>query len=102
MIGDPAAEPRRCVVVRVPGRLRSYTAGAATLALDPLPPGATVDEVLRAMDARCPGLRFRLVDEQRRIRRHVRIFVAGKAAAGVDTPVGDGDEIVIVGALSGG
>ncbi len=102
MAEDPALIPRRGVVVRVPGLLRSYTAGAATLVLDPLPSGATVDDVLHAMDARCPGLRFRLVDEQRRIRRHVRIFVAGVAAAGVATPVGDGAEIMIVGALSGG
>lgn len=102
MVEAPPPTPRRGVVVRVPGLLRSYTAGAATLALAPLPAGATVDDALRAIDARCPGLRFRLVDEQQRIRRHIRIFVAGTAAAGVDTPVGDGDEIMIVGALSGG
>jgi molybdopterin converting factor small subunit len=102
MVGNPAVNPRRGVLVRVPGLLRSYTAGAATLALDPLPAGATVDDALRAIDARCPGLRFRLVDEQQRIRRHIRIFIAGVVASGVDVPVRDGDEIMIVGALSGG
>lgn len=102
MIANPASNTGRRVLVRVPGLLRSYTAGAATLAVDPLPAAATVDDVLRAIDGRCPGFRFRLVDEQRRIRRHIRIFVGGTVANDVDAPVGAGDEIMIVGALSGG
>jgi molybdopterin converting factor small subunit len=61
-----------------------------------------VDEVLGDLDRRFPGIRFRVVDEQDRIRRHMRIFVGQEAACDVRAPLRDGDEVMIFGALSGG
>ena len=59
-------------------------------------------EVLDDLDHRFPGLRFRVIDEQDRIRRHMRIFVGQDEARRIDAPVRDGAELLIFGALSGG
>jgi hypothetical protein len=64
--------------------------------------GATIDEVLNDLDRRFPGLRFRVIDEQDRIRPHMRIFVGRTAARDVAAPLCAGDELMIFGALSGG
>ncbi len=84
--------------VLLPTQLQSYCAGAPRIEAV----GATVDLVLRDLDRRFPGVRFRIVDEQDRIRRHMRIFVDGEAVDGVGTSVADGGELLIFGALSGG
>ena len=86
------------VAVRVAALLHSYTGGASELHAN----GDTVGEVLADLDRRFPGLRFRVVDEQERMRRHMRCFVNDTDVRSVATQVGDGDEIYIVGALSGG
>lgn len=83
--------------VHVPTLLQSYTKAAEVEGA-----GATVDAVLRDLDARYPGLRFRLVDEQDRLRPHMRVFVRSQDTRDLTTPVGEGDEVHIVGALSGG
>jgi molybdopterin converting factor small subunit len=43
-----------------------------------------------------------MVDEQGRIRRHVRVFVNGDQAKDLALPLRAGDEVIIVQALSGG
>ena len=84
--------------VFIPTQLRNYTGGATAVEAQ----GRTVEEVLGALDARYPGLRFRVVDEQGRIRRHMRIFVDGERVMEVDAKVGTRGEVHIFGALSGG
>ncbi|HZK98942.1 MAG TPA: MoaD/ThiS family protein [Caulobacteraceae bacterium] len=84
--------------VSIPSQLQSYCAGSSRVEAT----GATVDQVLRDLDRRFPGIRFRVVDEQDRIRRHMRIFVGSEAATAVSVALGDGDEVLIFGALSGG
>jgi len=86
------------VAVRLAPLLHAYTGGAATVAVR----GATLGEALADLDRSCPGIRFRIVDEQDRLRRHVRCFVNDADARDLATPLRDGDEIFIVGALSGG
>ena len=53
----------------------------------------------RTIDARYPGLRFRVVDEQDRIRRHMRIFVGQDETRTLAAPLRDGGELLIFGAL---
>jgi molybdopterin converting factor small subunit len=84
--------------VFIPTQLQSYCAGASQVEAN----GATLDLVLGDLDRRFPGIKFRIVDEQQRIRRHMRIFVGGDAASDVCSRVRDGDEVLIFGALSGG
>jgi molybdopterin converting factor small subunit len=85
-------------VVRIPSQLQSYTAGATCVEA----PGETIDQVLWALDRAYPGIRFRVIDEQDRVRRHMRLFVGTEAATDVGAPLGKGDELLIFGALSGG
>ena len=86
------------VQVLIPSQLIAYTAGSTRVEAD----GATVDAVLNDLDRRFPGLKFRVVDEQDRIRRHMRIFVGPEEARDLRRPLAPGDELMIFGALSGG
>jgi molybdopterin synthase sulfur carrier subunit len=83
--------------VRIPTPLRSYTEGAKEVDVD----GATVDD-LRALDERFPGIRFRVVDEQGRLRKHMKVFVGPDAVRDLSTPVTGVDEVTLMQALSGG
>jgi sulfur-carrier protein len=64
--------------------------------------GATLAEVLADLDRQFPGIRFRMIDEQERMRRHVRFFVNGTAVFDLSMPLAPTDELFIVQALSGG
>ena len=83
--------------VLIPSALISYTERNHVEAA-----GATVAEVLDALDAKYPGIRFRMIDEQQHIRRHIRMFVSGEQVRDMAQPLGPKDELVIVQALSGG
>lgn len=84
--------------VGIPTPLRSYTAGAKAVDAE----GTTLTELLDDLDVRYPGIRFRLVDEQGRLRQHMRIFVNRTIVDDLDQGVGADDEIVLMQALSGG
>ncbi|HEY8217978.1 MAG TPA: MoaD/ThiS family protein [Acidimicrobiia bacterium] len=84
--------------VRIPTPLRSYTEQRAEVDAD----GATLGEVLVDLDRRYPGIRFRMVDEQGQIRKHMKVFLNGESERDLDVAVGDADEVVIMQALSGG
>lgn len=84
--------------VFIPSQLTSYTEGASRLAAA----GDSIEQVLDDLDRRFPGLKFRVVDEQDRIRRHMRIFRNGDRAQDIRLPVSETDEVLIFGALSGG
>jgi molybdopterin converting factor small subunit len=49
-----------------------------------------------------PGIRFRVIDEQDRMRPHVRFFVNGQAVGELSHALRPKDAVVIVPALSGG
>lgn len=83
--------------VLIPGALRSYTEKSEAEAN-----GATLADVLADLDRRYEGIRFRMIDEQDRIRRHIRIFVNGEQARDLSQPLSATDEVIIVQALSGG
>ncbi|MEO8007289.1 MAG: MoaD/ThiS family protein [Betaproteobacteria bacterium] len=84
--------------VIVPSPLFSYTGGQRQIEAQ----GDSLTGLLEALDARYPGLRHRIVDEQDRIRRHIRFFVNGEMTERLDCALGSGDEVMIVAALSGG
>ena len=84
--------------VAIPSQLRDYTRGAPEVDAT----GSTVSEVLADLDRQFNGMRFRIIDEQDRIRPHVRIFLNHDQARRLDIPVNPSDRIMIVGALSGG
>lgn len=84
--------------VRIPTPLRSYTGGATYVEAT----GTTIDELLRDVDVACPGLRFRVVDEQGALRQHVNIFVNQESVRDLTTAIAPDDEVVLMQALSGG
>ena len=84
--------------VRIPDPLRSYTEQQPVVDAD----GNTVAEILADLDDRYPGIRFRMVDEQNRIRKHMKVFVNDESVRDLDTAITDRDEITIMQALSGG
>lgn len=83
--------------VIIPSPLLSYTREREVEAS-----GGTLAEVVADLDRRYPGLRFRVIDEQDRLRPHVRLFVNGEQAQDLATALAPGDEVQIVQALSGG
>ncbi len=84
--------------VRIASPLRSYTNGLASIAAN----GATLADVLADLERRFPGMRFRMIDEQNRIRQHIRLFVNTRAASNLAEPVLAGDQVHLICALSGG
>lgn len=83
--------------VIIPSPLLSYTSAREVEAN-----GATLDEVLLDLEHRFPGIRFRIVDEQDRVRRHMRFFLNGALVDDIKTRVAKDDELFILQALSGG
>jgi molybdopterin converting factor small subunit len=84
--------------VLIPTPLRSYTKQKRLVEAD----GVTVGAVLADLDRQFPGIRFRMVDEHDRMRRHMRLFVNGEQVFDLSRKIGASDEIAIVQALSGG
>ena len=83
--------------VGIPSPLRSYTNEREVEAH-----GATLAELLADLERRYPGIRVRMIDEQERVRPHMRVFVNGVQVFDLARALGAGDEIQIVQALSGG
>jgi len=89
------------VTVRIPTQLRALTGGRGEVQVD----GATVGEVLKALDAAHPGLAERLFDESGALRRFVNVFLADEDVRfldGLETPVVAGQTVSIVPAVAGG
>jgi sulfur-carrier protein len=85
------------VKVLVPSALHSYTGAPQVEAT-----GATLLGLFADLDRRYPGLRFRVVDEQQRLRPNMRIFVNGVGVRDLGHALQADDFVAIVLALSGG
>jgi sulfur-carrier protein len=83
--------------VLIPGPLLSYTHEREVDAI-----GGSVDELLADLERQFPGLRFRLIDEQNRMRPHMRLFVNGEQVFELLHSLHPTDAVQIVQALSGG
>ncbi|HET9600345.1 MAG TPA: MoaD/ThiS family protein [Acidimicrobiales bacterium] len=98
------------VRVRVPTPLRELVGGARTVEIAVAPPPAgdgtvTVAAVLDAIATEHPALERRVRDEQGRTRVHVNLFVGAdnvRDRGGLTTPIGPGEELSIIPAISGG
>lgn len=84
--------------VIVPSQLRGYTAGRSEVSAQ----GSTLAEVLTDLDRQFPGFRFRVIDEQDRVRRHILLYVGSEREEDLNAPIPAGAALQIVGALSGG
>lgn len=91
------------VTLVIPGPLRELANGRSTVGLSG--GSTTVGEAFEVLRSELPGLYDRIVNEQRQLRPHVNVFV-GKAdirwSGGLDTPLADESEVVILPSVSGG
>ena len=89
------------ITVRIPTTLRPLSGGASTVAVA----GATLRDVLKALDAAHPGFAAKLLDDQGNLHKFVNVFVADddvRYLKGLDTPVAAGQVVSIVPAVAGG
>lgn len=86
------------MTVYVPGPLRSYTREASVVQAG----GATLAALLEDLDRAYPGMRFRMIDEQGGIRRHIKLFVNAEPATDLNLELKPSDEVQIICAISGG
>ncbi len=84
--------------VQLPTPLVEYTGGSREVQAK----GGTLDALLHDLDRQYPGIRFRMIDEQDRVRAHIKLFVNAELERSLDAPLNAQDEILIVAALSGG
>jgi molybdopterin synthase sulfur carrier subunit len=84
-------------VVRLRGPLKSLAGDRSQHQIA----GATVDELLRTIEAENPAMRGWILDERGVLRRHINVFVNGELGA-QDTQVESEDKIDVLPALSGG
>ena len=83
--------------VRLRGPLKRLAGDRAEHAVE----GATVAELLLALEREHPGVDGWILDERGRVRRHINVFVNGEMG-GEDTPVSAGDRVDVLPAISGG
>jgi len=89
------------VTVRIPTTLRPMAGGASQVQVE----GATLAEVISALDAAHPGFKDRLLDESGALRKFVNVFVADddvRYLDGLATPVPAGETVSIIPAVAGG
>mgnify|MGYP001190496692 CR=1 FL=1 len=86
------------MIVHVGSVLHEYTSGRSRVEAR----GGSVAAVLDDLERRYPGLRFRVIDEQGRVRAHMRLFVGNEPVADLGQRMGERDELHVLGALSGG
>ena len=83
-------------VVRLRGPLKQL-AGGSEHVLE----GATVGDLLVALEDGNPALKGWVLDERGVLRRHINVFVNGEPGA-QDTALADDDRVDVLPALSGG
>ncbi len=89
------------VTVRIPTTMRPISGGSSTVSVE----GATLIEVLAALEAAHPGFNERLFDDTGALRKFVNVFVADddvRYLDGLATKVPAGETVSIIPAVAGG
>jgi molybdopterin synthase sulfur carrier subunit len=89
------------VTVRVPPVFRTLTSGTSQVSVD----GATVGDVLDALEGAHPGFKDKLLDGDGKLVRYVNLFVDDddvRFLDGLATPVPDGGTLSIMQAVADG
>ena len=87
--------------VRIPTPLRKFTEGKDTVEIE----GDSISALIADLDAKYPGLKDRICEEDGSVRRFVNLYVNGDDIRFLDnlsSAVKDGDEVSIVPAIAGG
>ena len=92
------------VEVRIPTILRTYTGGERAVEGS----GATVTELIDKLEVDHPGIKERLVEDKAGsidLRRFVNVYINDEDVrfiGGLEAPLGDGDQVVVLPAVAGG
>jgi adenylyltransferase/sulfurtransferase len=89
------------ITVQIPTALKPYADNQGTLTAR----GATAGEVMAALMARHPKLQPHLFNSEGKLRNFVNVYINDediRYLKGMDTPVQDGDTVIIVPAVAGG
>jgi sulfur-carrier protein len=92
------------VEVRIPTILRTYTGGAKAVDAS----GASLSALIDDLDVNHPGIKDRLIetkDGSVDLRRFVNVYVNDEDVrflGGLEAPVSDGDQVVVLPAVAGG
>ncbi len=87
--------------VRLPSVLRSQADGQRAVEVE----GATIGAAVQALVGRHPGLAEQLLTSEGELHRFVNVYLNGQDVrylAGLETPVGEQDEIRLLPAIAGG
>lgn len=84
-------------VVRLRGPLKRLAGDRSSQEI----PGATVAELLGALEREHPSAGGWILDERGHIRRHINVFVNGERGS-EDTPLAAADRVDVLPAISGG
>jgi molybdopterin synthase sulfur carrier subunit len=88
------------IEVRIPTILRTYTDGAKAVTGS----GGTLAELIDDLEANHPGIKDRLIEGQD-LRRFVNVYVNDedvRFTGGLETSLGDGDQVTVLPAVAGG
>lgn len=86
------------MIVHVPSPLRSYSGNKSQVDAA----GDSLSALLQNLDSQYPGIRFRMIDEQDRIRQHIKLFVNREQVHDLSVELKRSDVVHIICALSGG
>ena len=84
--------------IKIASPLQSYTKGLSQIEINK----PTLNEVIDELESKFPGIKFRFIDEQDQIRKHMTIFVNGVVVKDIFISLEDNAEIFIVQLISGG
>ncbi len=89
------------IEVRIPTILRSHTGGEKTVQGS----GDSLSALIDDLDARHSGIKGRLIADDGALHRFVNVYVNDedvRYTGGLDSTIGDGDEVSILPAVAGG
>jgi len=87
--------------LRIPTPLRTYTGGKSEVTVS----GAKISEALNDLTIQFPAIKPHLFHETGELRPFVNLFVGEnniKDLQGVDTPIKEGDKIMLIPSIAGG
>ena len=87
--------------LRIPTPLRAYTSGKSEVQVT----GAKISEALTDLTSQFPAIKPHIFSEGGELRPFVNLFVGEnniKDLQGVDTPIKDGEKIMLIPSIAGG
>ena len=88
-------------VLRIPTPLRAYTSGQSEVTVS----GADISEALTDLTNQFPTIKPHIFNDGGELRPFVNLFVGEhniKDLQGVDTPIKDGDKVMLIPSIAGG